>query len=454
MVAATCAWRDTPARKAARERMRAARAARVAERHAQQEREAGSCKVLLAGVDTLNLSSRGELDQALVRELTAAKETAAKQAREGAPLPVWRAKALGLDLEVQPYGSKKGALVLTSEAAVLILNPTGPRNLPRAYVELKSEFLWSGWERASDAAVELLREVSEAPASVDVQVSRVDLAVDFMGWQPTPDMLDHVIGRVVRRNQNFEPLARKPGEEAWWRVHGHGRRFTGFTFGGGQLLCRMYDKTVEIRKSGKVWFIPKWQQRGYVDEATSGHVWRLEFQIRREPLRKAELVTHAMKSTVDGPGSTEVKSWADLRTGLNELWRYLTRKWLAYRLPRTGRERVRIHPRWRILSDARFVDAPDGELFRHQRLWNMNRYVGALAGYIKRELPLQWKEEKRAPSPHRVEKDLVELLAKALAHYKLKRGEELYDAAAAEWRRHRALERLFSGKLSPRPQPG
>lgn len=428
--------------------MRAARAARVRERHEQQEREAGTCKVLLAGIDTLNMSSSTETAPAVLAELVKLKAEAIEQAQEGAELPRWRSKALGADLEVQPSGTKKGDLVLKlDDALVLIVHSRPPRNLPAAYVELKAPFLWSGWERASDKAVELLREISAFPGSVDPQVSRVDLAVDFMGWQPDPSLLDHVIGRVVRRDQNFEPHRKTPTtDEGWWRLHGRGRSFTGFTFGGGQLLARLYDKTVEMRKHGKTWFVEKWKANGYVNEETSGHVWRLEFQVRREPLRKAELVTHAMKNAPKGevgPGMMTVKSWADLRVGLNDLWRYLTKKWLAYRLPRTGRERVRIHPRWKILAAAQFVDLPDGELIRHQRLWNEQQYLGALAGYIARELPLDWKAQGHAPNEHRFEADLDRLIKKALTHFENKHGGTLFEAARARWRDHRDRDRMF-----------
>lgn len=427
-------------------------------RREAEEKAAGTCKVLQAGIDTLVLNSRGELHPDLVKVLLALKETAVKQARDGLPLPVWRSNAASLDLEVQPYASKKGSLVLESEALALVLSPTGPRNLPRAYVELRSTFLWSaGWRRAADAAVELLREVSEAPASVDAQVSRIDLAVDFMGWQPTPEMLEHVVGRVVRRNQNFERAADVPGrkkrgadDDPWFELHGIGRRFTGFTFGGGQLLARLYDKTVEIRKHGKAWFEPLWVSKGlgYVDAETSGNVWRLEFQIRREPLRKAELVTHEMKVGGD-LGSTELKSWAQVRDGVNELWRYLTSSWLTYRLTRAANERIRLHPRWRVLVAATFVDQPFGELYRHQRLWNMNRCLGALAGYAARELPLEWKERGLSPSEHRFEADMELLVKKMLHHYEQRHeGEKLYDSARARWQQHRRLEQLFSGGSS------
>lgn len=412
-------------------------------RNAEASPVPDDCKLLLAGVDSLHLSSVAEVRPDLVKDLLQLKEHASKCQQEGLPLPRWRTTmkvngvSVTLDLEVQPRGTKKGDLLLRSPALDLVLHSRPPKNLPAAYVELHALFLWSGWDYASDVGAALLRDVAAAPESVDVQTSRIDLAVDFCGWQPDEDLRRHLRGRFRRWTKDYEPKQD--------RVHGYGRSFTGFTFGGGALLCRMYDKTVEIRSSGKQWFVPKWQEAGYVDEKTSGHVWRLEFQVRREVLRKCELVTHEMKSAPDGVGSTEVKRWADLKKGLNDLWRYMTTRWLTYRLPRTGQKRVRLHPRWVTLMRAKLTPLPDGELYRHQRLWNMNNYLGAIAGYTKREAALEWMHRDQVPSEERFEADLLQLLRAAKKHYEENHGESLYDAARSQWTRFTVLEKLFGG---------
>jgi hypothetical protein len=444
----------TPARADALERAREQRRANAAAKRRAQERAAGTAKVLLAGIDTLNLSSRAELRPSLVKQLLELKEQAIEAQQTEGPAPTWRSSALGLELEVLSTGSKKGALLLQSDELVAVLSPTGPKNLPRAYVELKSSMLWRSWEVAAQKAEGLLRELSVEDATLDVQVSRLDLAVDFCGWAPTPATLEQVIGRVVRRDPMKLPSGERftteevtaaiaealKKQKRHVQLHQRGRRFTGFTFGGGQLLARLYNKSVELLKSGKAWFVPLWEKAGYRGEVLDGHVWRLEFQLRREPLRTADVMLG------DNGDTVELKAWADVKRGLNELWGYLTGKWLTVRLPRTGNERVRLHPAWKSIKAAQFVDAPRGELYRHQAKLQLERCTGAFAGYSKRELALFWKERQLSPDRSRLEADLKAMVDFGLKHYELRHGEELFDAARSRWKQHRAFEAMFRPK--------
>lgn len=427
-------------------RARAARSQQVVE----ASLAADDCRPLIAGIDTLNLSTRAELSPSLVTELRELRECAVavvkarKKGSETAALPRWRSTGTKVDFEVQPHGTKKGLCLLTSEQLVLIVNPDGPRNFPRAYVEVKSPLLWAGWKNAGDMAEQLLRETVITEAQLDTQVSRIDLACDFMGWQPTPDLLDDVVGRVVRRDLNFEWGEHERGEKKkaegrlapFARTHGQGRRFTGFTFGGGDLLARLYDKTVEIRRSGKKWFEPKWQAAGWKNVEDSGHVWRLEFQVRREPLRQARV------SSADA--TSGLKGWAETAEhGLDPLWEYLTRTWLSYRLPRTATERVRIHPRWQRLADTTFVSRSDAELCRHYEAQQLERCTGATAGYLLRELSLFWKHRGVLPREERFESDAAEVVRFATEHYEKRHEKTLFEAAREKWTARRKWEAAF-----------
>lgn len=416
---------------------------------ARQRRQAAraeapdDCKLLLAGIDSLHLSSAAELRADLVTDLLALKAEASECSHQGLPLPRFRTNLVVngeehvIDLEVQPRGTRKGDLLLKSNALDLVLHSRPPKNLPAAYVELHALFLWTGWDRASDIGAALLRDVAAVPASADVQTSRIDLAADFCGWTPDEGLKQHLRGRFRRWTKDYEPTRD--------REHGYGRRFTGFTFGGGPLLCRMYDKTVELRVSNKYWFVPKWTAAGYVDEKTSGHVWRVEFQVRREILRKCQLVPHELK-TKDGTDDREMKRWDDVKIGLNDLWRYLTTQWLTYQLPRTNRVRFRLHPRWVTLMRAKLTPLPDGQLFRHNRLANMNRCLGALGGYLKHEYALDQAEHDKVPSEENFDADLVRLVQLAAKYYEQKHGESLFDASRGAWKKHITDEPLFTGR--------
>jgi len=44
-----------------------------------------------------------------------------------------------------------------------------------------------------------------------------------------------------------------------------GSKFTGFSIGRGQpLLARIYDKSREIKQSGKIWFEQIWHDNGWI----------------------------------------------------------------------------------------------------------------------------------------------------------------------------------------------
>jgi hypothetical protein len=402
------------------------------------------CRVLTTGIDTLNLSTRAPLKAALVAELVELKEQAIATRRglqagqQKANLPVWRSKAMGVDFEVQPRGAGKGSLRLTSELVVVVLNADGPRNLPRAYVELKAPFLWSGWERAGDIAVELLKELVQEGAEVEAQVSRLDLACDFAGWQPSPELLERFVGRVLNRNEEHVDED-EPPHQHHTQVHHQGRRFTGFSFGGSSMRCRLYNKSVEIVRSGKAWFEPLWQKEGSWKSAEeSGDVWRLEFQLRRSALAQCELV-------IPSEGSTEMKSWAEVKRGLDALWAHLTREWLTYRLPRSNKERCRLHPRWETLSRARFAPpAPNASVLRHHRRIALERCTGALAGYAMREVALDWEARKQMPSKERFEKDLQRVISFAVSHYEARHEKSMFEASRAQWRQTTNFKAMFT----------
>ena len=61
--------------------------------------------------------------------------------------------------------------------------------------------------------------------------------------------------------------------------HAYGRQLSGFTFGKGDLVARIYNKSLEVGVSGQTWPELLWQGRD--PEAA---VWRVEFQYRRPAL--------------------------------------------------------------------------------------------------------------------------------------------------------------------------
>ena len=52
------------------------------------------------------------------------------------------------------------------------------------------------------------------------------------------------------------------------------------------MLARIYNKTIEIPKSGKIWFKDIWKENGWNGEKT---VWRIEFQLKRGVLKELQI---------------------------------------------------------------------------------------------------------------------------------------------------------------------
>ncbi len=118
------------------------------------------------------------------------------------------------------------------------------------------------------------------------------------------------------------------------------RVFSGWTVGpGGVISARLYNKTLELKKSGKTYNQPQWEKAGWKPGQT---VWRLEFQLRRSVLKELE-----------------VSTFADLLPRCGGLWRYATESWL--RLSRSdkasaNRKDLPTHPLWQVLAGAEWDD--------------------------------------------------------------------------------------------------
>lgn len=354
--------------------------------------------MVATGVDTLELHTVAPLRPVMVRQLEVLKAQAAATP-PGQPLPTWQ--AAGLVFEVRRGGSKRGAFLLDSEAMALSLNPNAPDGLPTGMAEIRSRHLWQDVDKAAEDAEEALSvlTVGEHP---DVQVSRVDVTADWQGWEPERDLLDRFVCRAR--------------SDASYRKH---RKHTGWAWGsGGATYARCYDKTAEIRNTEKAqWFPEIWAQHpGYVADET---VWRLEFQVRREAIR--ELTPLGVQ-----PGM--LKSWSGTREYLGSIFSTMSDGWLSLRLPRTGKSRQRMDPRWEKLRElARWAgcEAPV-DLARVQAETEFERTTAQLAAYLARGVAELW-----ALHGEREVTDSIDRLYIEAAKHFTRRGESI-EARAKE----------------------
>lgn len=262
----------------------------------------------------------------------------------------------------------------------------GERDLaPPFSLQLRSEFLWAfGAPAALEAAVARVMPHLAGPVSRTI-VQRADLAVDFVGWLPragdTPHFVRqprHVVLTFVdprRRTREVELRALTARElrrrvedlEAESEVDMWGAmQFTGWRWGRGDIVARLYDKTAEIvQASGKTWFYDVWSEGGELPEfceEAQPVVWRLEFQLRRQALKEFGI------DTPEDLWQKAPRLWAALAGTRREdpLQAELYEQgegeppderevgWLTLREPQDDSHRYRwpVRPEWRALQDG------------------------------------------------------------------------------------------------------
>ncbi len=149
-------------------------------------------------------------------------------------------------------------------------------------------------------------------------------------------------------------------------------QFSGWSIGlGGVISARLYDKTLEIQKSGKTYLYDLWRKAGW--DGVS-QVWRLEFQLKRDVLVELSLV-----------------NLDTVLSQLNGLWSYATTEWLHLALPQGNdktRSRWPVHPLWECLASVDWESSggPLSERYSYERVPNIEkiygRYLSVLASFM------------------------------------------------------------------------
>jgi len=283
-------------------------------------------KALRWGVDSLYLSYPGELFPEVLDRLKALKALA--QSQEPC-LPSQAQYLISSHIfEVKDKGAPLFPYVLEDGSfRIQLARPS--KTVPMAYVKVSSGYLaYVGPAEAEKALYALLSELGTLNDSANV--SRIDLFVDF----------------VTSENIEWE-------RQAWVtraasvNAYAVNEKFSGWTVGqGGDMSARLYNKILEIQKSGKEYLFELWRAVGW---NPGEPVWRLEFQIKREILTQKGL-----------------PKLAQVLSSLNGLWSYATTEWLRLTLPSEDdqtRSRWPVHPLWGFLSSVDW-DTNGGPLSR------------------------------------------------------------------------------------------
>jgi hypothetical protein len=300
-------------------------------------------QVLSFGLDTLHLTFHAELSDDLLILSDMAKEQAQESpTREDlSPLPPF----LGHNLMMQAKGGKgMGGYTFLARSDDLTVKWKRPNNFKVApmVVELSSLLLWrlgdGGWN-AVDALLAWSRDLF--PAGCEVRLSIFHHCADVQGWVPTLAEL----GGIVKRADSLEVWGndgQKYEEEGLSYRLARGDSLETVAAGrSNRLRMSIYDKTKELRKSGKYWFRDVWAQNPSYDADLP--VWRVEPQYGREFLHKYQIET-----------------LEDLRAHQDALFRYAL-AWFSWRERQptdvAHPQRWPIIPAWVALESSRPVSA-------------------------------------------------------------------------------------------------
>jgi len=147
---------------------------------------------------------------------------------------------------------------------------------PVIRIEFRASYLARvGHEEAIRYVLSLIRR--EFIQSYQVKVSEIHLATDVQGYR------FHELDRQRFRTRKKTSTGHN-GQELE-HFYYFGKRFTGFSFGTGDNMIRIYNKSIEIDQNPDKAFIKKlvWEQNKKYNQ--NEEVWRIECQYRRAKLK-------------------------------------------------------------------------------------------------------------------------------------------------------------------------
>jgi hypothetical protein len=270
------------------------------------------------GIDSLYLSFWGDLKKGLLEELQTKKFQAQSEHDEDQAQAI---KVIGNhSFEVRDKGQGFYSYILADNWFYIKISASRKKLVPTVTVQISSELLnCSGL----DYSVNQLRSIlnDHIMTIQKERVKRADIFIDFV------------------TDTDFEAVSRKSWVTRADKINNYwtGNVFTGWTIGmGGDISARLYDKTVEICISKKVFFKEIWSRQGW----QRGHkVNRLEFELKR---------TYLSQLSID--------SVSELTNGQNDIWRFCTEAWLRLAIESNDENRSRWanHPVWDEIQGIRF----------------------------------------------------------------------------------------------------
>jgi hypothetical protein len=260
-------------------------------------------KLLLHGLDTVQCAYylRAPAGKGFDFERLGVEKEILRQSKGKDPKLVRLGEA---EFLLQRYGSSSGFPLVLDNRDMSI--QCGELNSPSFFVTYRSEALWrDGLERLHERFLDWVHGLGFEQYKRE-GLSRVDFAFDY--HLPVVDFDE----------ESFVSLSSADSK------HRRDRKLRGVAFGQSDVRLRVYDKVAEIAEaSQKVWFFDLWGMKE--------DVWRIEWQVRKEVLRRFGL-----------------RTVSDLAEGQGDVLRYLASEHDTLRVPSSDPNRSRwpLHRLW------------------------------------------------------------------------------------------------------------
>lgn len=152
-------------------------------------------------------------------------------------------------------------------------------NNPFSKIEFRAQFLHQhGYIKAIQRVLDVVN--IDIIKNYEIKISEIHLQCDIQGYNFSN--LDFY--RFKTRSRNVSLYTEDNSD----RIYFNGRDFQGLSFGSGDYMMRIYNKTNEIKKFPNKNYIKHfWQQNKDFDEMKD--VFRIEFQLRREKLKNMSI---------------------------------------------------------------------------------------------------------------------------------------------------------------------
>lgn len=304
-------------------------------------------RLLLHGIDTIHcayyLQHRFNDDAYIDFALLSRQKESIRQSKKKDPVPIILGNS---EFLLHPYGSSSGYPLIISNSDFKI--EMGEFNMPNFFVTFTSEGLWRESAYLLHDKFLLWADSVGYEPMMNETLSRVDFSFDYK------------LTEVDFNEDCFVTYSKKDSK------HRECGTVQTFTFGKDDIVLRVYDKVAEIKQqSNKMWFFALWGEES--------DVWRIEWQVRKEILKKYNIIT-----------------FDDLKEKRGNLLHYLAYDHDTLRQPNddSNRSRWPLHPLWQDIQEKidNLYSLPDHESIDTETALNermMNMAI-AVYGYLKR----------------------------------------------------------------------